>query len=67
MSEPPDETQRRYRVTALLILDAMQKRMADDHTTAEEHREALLYLAEALVDLAETMAEGQPVAGTSGT
>jgi hypothetical protein len=66
MADRPDETQRRYRVTALLILDAMQKRMADDHTTVEEHREALLYLAEALVALAETMMEGHLVAGTSG-
>lgn len=65
MSDAPDETQRGYRAAALRILEDINE--AEEGLSAEVQVEALLYLAEALTDLAETMAEGHPVAGTSGT
>jgi hypothetical protein len=61
MSDAPDETQRFYRAAALRIFDEMKHDSGD--TTEPEYREALLYLAEALVDLAESMTEEAPAGG----
>lgn len=67
MAEAPGETQKLYRAAALRIFDEMKQDSGGEDTTEDEYREALLYLAEALVDLAETLMEGHPVAGTSGS
>ena len=63
MSDAPDETQRLYRAAALRILAQID----EAEPTEDERREALLYTAEALADLAEALIEGHPVAGTSGS
>jgi hypothetical protein len=52
----PGVTEKLYRAAAVRILDSMKRDSGGD-TTEEEYREALLVLAEALVDLAETMGE----------
>ncbi len=63
MTDAPDEIQKLYRAAALRILAQIEE--ADP--SEDERRAALLYTAEALVDLAEAMTEGHPVAGTSGS
>ncbi len=63
MTDAPDEIQRIYRAAALRIL----ARIEEVDPPEDVKREALLYTAEALVDLAEAMTEGHPVAGTSGS
>lgn len=67
MSDAPDETQKLYRAAALRILAQIEDAAEDEDISLETKKEALLYTAEALVDLAETLMEGHPVAGTSGT
>lgn len=59
MPKQPDETQKAYRAAALRILANIED--TEDELTVDTKREALLYLAEALADLAETMTEESTV------
>lgn len=67
VSDAPDETQRLYRAAALRILAQIEDAEEGEDISLETKKEALLYTAEALVDLAETLTEGHPVAGTNGS
>jgi len=56
----PDENQKQYRAAALRILADIEGADVED-LSPRLKREALLYLAEALTDLAETMTEESSV------
>ena len=55
MGEQPDGVQKGYRAAALRVLADIEGTQPDIST--ETKVEALVYLAEALLDLAETLAE----------
>ena len=61
--DAPEVTQRFYRAAGLRILADFERDTVDQPTTAEEQREAVLCLAEALIDLAETVVEEAPAGG----
>lgn len=65
MADAPGKTQKLYRAAVLRILAQIEESAEEEGFVLdlETKRDALLYTAEALVDLAETMSEEAPASG----